>query len=187
MPPAPELTLRKIDYLWPSTPAATAQPPSRATSWSTSWVLTNVGDGDATEVRLEDATPDGTSYVFGSLVVDPEFVVLDQDPLILTLDVLEAGESTTVLFRVAVDEFDGVSAIEIANQAWVESAETDLQASDDPAVPGPADPTVTTVSPTAPGEPLEIPTLGVLASWLFGLLLLGLGFGRTRRRQGWTR
>lgn len=181
---SPILSLSKIDYLRVDHDGSGHARPGDEIEYEI--VLRNDGDGAATGLRLEDLTPPGSTYVFGSLVVDAEAAVRAEDPLAVEWDRLDPGERRTVLFRVRLEDFDGEES-EISNQAWLYSVESDDLPSDDPARPDAADPTVTEVSAPLPADPVEIPTLGVFARLLLGLVLAGLGLRRSRSPQTGSR
>jgi uncharacterized repeat protein (TIGR01451 family) len=108
----------------------------------------NVGTEPSHELVIEDAIPEGTSYVPGSLRIDGAGVTdeVDRDDgelvgnvVTLRRDVLEAGEGVALSFEVVVGEVAIVS-----NQGAVRSREGTIRTDGDPGVAG-AQPTLVPV------------------------------------------
>ncbi len=104
--------------------------------------LVNNGNLAATEVELADSAPDGTTLVAGSLTHD-RGVVLSEDPVSVRISTLEAAGAATVTFDVTVDSPLSAGRSQVVNQGLVTSAELPDLPTDDPALAGAADPTVT--------------------------------------------
>lgn len=107
-------------------------------------VVVNSGGAVANGVHLRDFAPASTSIVAGSVSTDRGTIV-GESPVEVALGALGAGETATIRFRVVVapvvpSGFDAVS-----NQGLVTSEELPAVPTDDPALGGDADPTVTTI------------------------------------------
>ena len=103
----------------------------------------NDGDSQANDVTFIDAVPAHTTLIPGSIF--PELAVLSTDPVTLAIEPLEPGVSTLVQFAVTISEPLPSGVGEIVNSGLVASAESPPVSTDDPSVPGPADPTRTPV------------------------------------------
>ncbi len=107
-------------------------------------VVANDGNAGAAEVAITDPAPADTSVVPGSLQTS-QGTVVSESPVEVALGELAAGASATASFRVRIDAGLPYTVTAIANQATVEAAGLAAVASDDPATPAAADPTVTLV------------------------------------------
>lgn len=103
----------------------------------------NRGVTDATGVALTDPIPAHTAVVPGSS--SPELLIVSEDPLVAAIPHIEPGASIAVQFAVTVDSPLPAGVAEIVNQGLVESVELPALPTDDPLLPGPADPTRTPV------------------------------------------
>ncbi|MEM8963802.1 MAG: Calx-beta domain-containing protein, partial [Acidobacteriota bacterium] len=103
-------------------------------------VLDHLGGGWATSVQLSDAIPADTMVVAGSVVTSLG-TVLGEDPVSIDLGALSSG-TVTVTFDVRIDAALPAGVDTIVNQATVTSQELPPLLSDDPTLPGDADPTV---------------------------------------------
>ncbi|MBI1944390.1 MAG: DUF11 domain-containing protein [Deltaproteobacteria bacterium] len=100
----------------------------------------NTGTEPARELKVEDAVPNGTRFVPGSLRVDGATATdatdrddaeLDGIALRFHRDLLEAGDGVSFAFQVVVE-----AAAVVVNQATVESSDESLLTDADPAVAG---------------------------------------------------
>jgi uncharacterized repeat protein (TIGR01451 family) len=123
-------------------------------------VVSNLGDGAATEVALTDPIPADTAVVAGSVTTDLG-VVTGEDPVTVAIGELAAGASATVLFEVAVDLPLPAAVEQVSNQGTVSSAELPALLTDDPAAGGAADPTVTPLT--------AAPVLAAEKTWLLAV------------------
>ena len=101
--------------------------------------IANLGPTSATGIVFTDPIPAYTTLV--AETVTPEALVTALDPLTLELPALAAGESIAVGFAVRIDAALPAGVREISNSGVVASAELPPVATDDPALPGAADPT----------------------------------------------
>jgi uncharacterized repeat protein (TIGR01451 family) len=101
--------------------------------------IANLGPTTATAVALTDPVPAHTTLLAES--VTPEALVTALDPLTVDLPSLAAGSSITVRFAARIDAVLPAGVREIVNSGVVTSAELPPVATDDPALPGAADPT----------------------------------------------
>jgi hypothetical protein len=125
-------------------------------------VLRNDGEGTAHELVAELPLPEHTTWLDGALRVAEMLVAPPAAEHVLEWWVQVDGELPP-----------GVR--EIVAQAIVRGAELDDLASDDPRLPGAADPTVLPLVGA-----IEIPALGWPALWALAVLLLALGMWRCR-------
>ena len=108
-------------------------------------VVRNVGNTSATGVVLADPVPEHTAVVAGSVETDRGTVVSD-DPVTVALGEIAGLDHAEVHFRVVIDDPIAAGVREVSNQGLVTSAELPDVVTDDPAVGGPADPTVTAIT-----------------------------------------
>jgi uncharacterized repeat protein (TIGR01451 family) len=101
--------------------------------------IVNLGPTAATGVVLTDPIPAHTTLLPES--VSPEGLVTGLDPLTVEIPSIPAGAAITVRFAVRIDPVLPAGVREIVNSGTVTSAELPPVATDDPALPGPADPT----------------------------------------------
>lgn len=106
----------------------------------------NDGDSVALEVTLTDAIPANTQLVPGSIL--PESGLVSSDPVVVAFDPIEPGATSIVQFAVAIDEPLAAGVAEIVNSGVVSSLDQPGILTDDPDLPGPADPTRTPVHAT---------------------------------------
>lgn len=106
-------------------------------------VVTNEGPDPATNVTFHDAVPSRTTLVAGTLSAS-RGTATEADPLRVTLDRLEAGESLTIRFQARVDA-DAPAGTVIRNQGIVRADGGLEAATDDPGTPTVEDPTDTPV------------------------------------------
>ncbi|RMH16904.1 MAG: DUF11 domain-containing protein, partial [Acidobacteria bacterium] len=107
--------------------------------------IKNNGNAAATGVALEDAIPAHGALVAGSLASD-RGTVTEGDPLRVAIGELAGGmDAATVSFRVRVENPIAAGVMDVSNQGVVRSNELPELLTDDPAVPGAADPTVTMI------------------------------------------
>jgi uncharacterized repeat protein (TIGR01451 family) len=111
--------------------------------------LSNLGLGRATGVVFTDAVPAHTVLVPGSLVSSVG-ALEEGNPLRVQIGALLPGAAVTVHFDVQVDKPLAEDVTQIANQGELRSNELPPVATDDPAQPGAADPTVTVVAAGPP-------------------------------------
>ncbi|MCP3904799.1 MAG: DUF11 domain-containing protein, partial [Planctomycetes bacterium] len=106
-------------------------------------MIENPGTGIATAVVLEDPIPLDTMLLAGSVTATAG-TITSEDPLQVVIGELAVGESVAVGFDVRVDNpLPGES--EVSNQGIVTSAELPDLLTDDPDLPGVADPTLTPI------------------------------------------
>jgi len=152
---APELLAEK-------TAALVADPdgdgvPSPGDTLEYTVTMRNTGNTSATAVGLADPVPEHTTLVAGSARVGDGSgpssgtgsvtgVITEGDPLLVDLGEVPGRSSVEVTFRVVIDLPIAAGVREVSNQGLVVSAELPDVVTDDPAVDGAADPTVTPVS-----------------------------------------
>ncbi|MCP4971938.1 MAG: DUF11 domain-containing protein, partial [Arcobacter sp.] len=108
-------------------------------------VVANTGGGTATAVALNDLIPAHTQILAGS-VVTTAGTVDSEDPVQVSLGELLPGASEAVAFVVTVDAPIAAGVTEIANQGTVTSDQLPAVLTDDPALGGDTDPTVTAIT-----------------------------------------
>jgi uncharacterized repeat protein (TIGR01451 family) len=107
-------------------------------------VISNTG-GPATGVALTDAVPAHATLVPGSITTS-QGTVTGESPVSIDLGTLGTGATATVRFAVTLDAVFPDDVSQVVNQGSVHSAGQPDRLTDDPAVPGAADPTVTPVA-----------------------------------------
>ncbi len=107
--------------------------------------IANTGNTSATGVTFTDSAPVHTTVVPGS-VTSSAGSVDSESPLQVTVGELGAGGRVDVRFQVAVDAVLPAGVSSIANQGAVASDQLPGVLTDDPAVGGAADPTVTALT-----------------------------------------
>lgn len=142
-------------------------------------ILVNSGTGDATGVVFTDTPDANTSLLAGSVATTQGTVTTGNSAGDTAVEVavgtLAAGGGTaTLTFQVEVDPALSGGVTEIVNQGVVSGDGFSDVATDDPAEPGAADPTVVAVRISV----LEIPTLGTWGALVLLTLLAGLGVAR---------
>ncbi|HUP23361.1 MAG TPA: DUF11 domain-containing protein, partial [Thermoanaerobaculia bacterium] len=144
-------------------------------------VVTNEGDAAASGVVFTDTPDANTDLVVGSVTTSAGTVISGNTAGDTTVEVdigvLAAGGSVTITFEVVIDPELPSSVTEIINQGLVAADGLDDVPTDDPAEPGPEDPTVIAVDATRPVV-TEIPTLSAWGALLLALLLAGLAWRR---------
>ncbi len=119
--------------------------PSPGDTLEYSLAIRNLGNTGATGVALADAIPALTTVVPGSVIASAGSVE-SESPVEVSIGTLDAGATASVSFRVTVSNpFPGALRT-VVNQGTVTSAELPDVLTDDPAVAGTADPTVTAVT-----------------------------------------
>ncbi|MCA1732011.1 MAG: DUF11 domain-containing protein, partial [Acidobacteria bacterium] len=114
-------------------------------------VITNSGTGDATSVALSD-TPDGnTALVVGSVTTTSGTVLSgngagDASVSVAVGTMAAFGSSTTITFDVLIDDPLPSGTTTVSNQGMVSGMNFSSLPTDDPALPGAADPTLTPIS-----------------------------------------
>jgi len=111
--------------------------------------LTNTGDSAATGVVFEDVIPEHTTLVPGSVFTSVG-TVLSEDPVRVVVGSVGPGVPVTLAFRVRIDPAIPPEVEQIVNQGAVTSAQLPFVPTDDPDLPGPVDPTVTSLVRGAP-------------------------------------
>ncbi|HEX7184807.1 MAG TPA: Calx-beta domain-containing protein [Thermoanaerobaculia bacterium] len=139
---APVLRVEKTDVLFADADGDGAASPGDTLLYRLT--VTNSGNTGATEVVLTDPIPANASLVAGT-VQTSQGTVESEEPVRVALGEVAAGATATVSFQVRVDEAFPHTAVEVANQAMVESGELEAVASDDPETPEAADPTRTPI------------------------------------------
>lgn len=105
--------------------------------------LINEGAAQLSEVVIVDPVPAHSTLIPGSIL--PEHAILASDPVTIALGILEPGESTIAQFAVTIEQPFPTGVREIVNSGLVTSAELPPVPTDDPSLPGLADPTRTPV------------------------------------------
>lgn len=143
-------------------------------------VVTNEGDA-ASGVVFTDTPDANTDLVVGSVTTSAGTVVGGNTPGDTSVEIdvgtLAAGGSVTITFEVVIDPALPSSVTEIVNQGLVAADGLDDVLTDDPAEPGPEDPTVIAVDAARPFV-TEIPTLSAWGAAALALLLAGLAWRR---------
>lgn len=106
--------------------------------------IVNRGASALSSVTLTDPIPAHTRVVPGSVV--PALLASSESPVVVSLPVLTPQASLVVQFAVSIDSPWPAGVREVVNQAMVTTAEAPVVASDDPGLPGLADPTRIAVS-----------------------------------------
>ncbi|RMH19589.1 MAG: DUF11 domain-containing protein, partial [Acidobacteria bacterium] len=106
--------------------------------------VTNAGSIAATQVNLRDPLPSEVSLIAGSLHASQGSAV-SEEGLEVDLGSLLAGASASVTFQVRIDPDLDPAVQMLRNQAVVQSAVTAPVLSDDPDLPGSAEPTETSL------------------------------------------
>ncbi|HEV8578898.1 MAG TPA: Calx-beta domain-containing protein [Thermoanaerobaculia bacterium] len=106
--------------------------------------VVNTGNTSATGVTFADTAPAYTLLVPGSVTASAG-TVESESPLAVSVGELAAGAQVDVRFQVTIDSVVPAGVTSITNQGAVTSRELPAVLTDDPAVGGPADPTVTTI------------------------------------------
>ncbi len=133
----PILTVEKVDVLFEDTGGDGVASPGDVLLYQLS--VGNDGNTAATGVVLNDAIPEHTVLEAGS-VQTSQGTILGEDPLEIALDQVDAGVTATGSCRVRIDDPFPAGVLAVANQAVASSAGLADVASDDPALPGDADP-----------------------------------------------
>jgi uncharacterized repeat protein (TIGR01451 family) len=149
-PSGPQLSVTKMDLLAVDVGGDTEVNPGDTVEYTIT--VENTGDQPATAMRLTDPLPVGVTLVPGSITAIGA-TVTGTAPLIVEWPTLAAGTTQTISLRVTADPTNLEHTV--VNQAIVASAELADVLSDDPASPGVADPTTTTIVPAVvpPGTP----------------------------------
>ncbi|HUP21896.1 MAG TPA: GEVED domain-containing protein [Thermoanaerobaculia bacterium] len=159
----------------------TAGPTSPGDTLLYTVVVENVGDAPAEGVVFTDTPDPNSDLVVGSVTTSAGTVVTGNTAGDASVEVdigtLAAGGSATITFEVVIDPALLSSVTEIVNQGLVAADGLDDVLTDDPAEPGPEDPTVIAVVVAATSV-LEIPTLSAWGALLLALLLAALAWPR---------
>jgi uncharacterized repeat protein (TIGR01451 family) len=142
-------------------------------------VVTNEGDAAASGVVFTDTPDANTDLVVGSVTTSAGTVVSGNTAGDASVEVdvgtLAAGDAATITFEVVIDPALPSSVTEIVNQGLVAADGLDDVPTDDPAQPGPDDPTSITLRALAV---TEIPTLSAWGAAALVLLLTALAWRR---------
>jgi fibro-slime domain-containing protein/uncharacterized repeat protein (TIGR01451 family) len=109
--------------------------------------ITNRGNGPASGVALNDLLREHTAVVPGSVTTSTGTIV-SESPVRIEIGSLSPDQTVTASFRVTVDSPVPAGVKEISNQGQVNSAELPAVRTDDPALGGASDPTVTMITAT---------------------------------------
>lgn len=109
-------------------------------------VVRNAGNAAATAVAFADPVPAHTALVAGSATASQGSVVAEAPVTAELGEIAGGGASAEVRFRVVIDDPIAAGVRSLHNQGMASSAELPEVPTDDPAVDGAADPTVTAVS-----------------------------------------
>ncbi len=101
--------------------------------------IVNRGGSALTNLTLTDPIPPHTRVVPGSVV--PALLASSESPVVVSVPLLAPQAALVVQFAVSIDSPLPAGVREIVNQALVATAEVPAVASDDPTLPGLADPT----------------------------------------------
>jgi uncharacterized repeat protein (TIGR01451 family) len=103
-------------------------------------ILTNSGNADALGVQFDDTPDPNTSIVNGSVTTTQGSVTSDDPSVIVNIGTLAAyGGIATITFDVV---FNGPELTSVSNQGTVTGSNVAPVQTDDPSLPGAADPTV---------------------------------------------
>jgi large repetitive protein len=108
-------------------------------------VLRNLGNAPATGVVLTDPGAEHTALVAGSATTSAG-TATGEDPLVVEVAELPVGETVTVTFEALLDDPFPAGVTAVSNQGTVTADGVAAALTDDPAVGGEADPTVTAVT-----------------------------------------
>ena len=116
--------------------------------------LENVGAADATDIFIDDVPDANTTLLVGSVtttsgVVNIGNVAGDSTVQVAILSLAASG-TVTITFDVLINDPLPAGVEQVVNQAVFDSVELPPGQSDDPAPPGPDDPTVVPLADTAP-------------------------------------
>ena len=137
---APKLVAEKTDAL--VEPDGVAEPGDEI---EYKVAILNTGNTSATNVVFEDGIPQHTSLVPGS-VQTSSGTVESEDPVRVAIGEIAGGERVEVTVRVKIENPIATGVREVSNQGEVTSRELPKLYTDDTAVGGSEDPTVTAVS-----------------------------------------
>ena len=140
---APELVAEKVAALVEDADGDGVPSPGDTLDYTVT--VKNVGNTSATAVGLADPVPEHTALVAGSAVAS-QGTVTEGDPLLADLGEIPGRADAVVSFRVVIDLPIAAGVHQVSNQGLVASAELPDVVTDDPAVDGPADATVTPVT-----------------------------------------
>ncbi|MGZ5446144.1 MAG: hypothetical protein ACXW5J_31620, partial [Thermoanaerobaculia bacterium] len=106
-------------------------------------IITNSGDGDATGVVFDDTPDPNTSIVIGSVTTTQGSVTSETPSVIVDLGTLPPyGGTATIVFDVTIDDPLPEGVTEIVNSGTVSGSNITPVQTDDPSLPGSADPTI---------------------------------------------
>jgi len=140
---APELVAEKVAALVEDPDGDGVPSPGDTLEYTVT--VKNVGNTSATAVGLADPVPENTALVAGSAITS-QGTVTEGDPVLADLGEIPGRADAVVTFRVMIDLPIAAGVREVSNQGLVASAELPDVVTDDPAVDGPADATVTPVT-----------------------------------------
>ena len=140
---APRLLFTKVDELAIDADLDTRPSPGDTIAYTVR--LRNDGNTAATAVVIHDATPPNTTLVAGSVSLSAG-TLGGVDPIVAQVGELAVGAETVLTFSVRIVSPVEPWVREVVNQATVSCAELDDLKSDDPDVPGVANPTATAVA-----------------------------------------
>ncbi|MCP3937598.1 MAG: DUF11 domain-containing protein, partial [Actinomycetia bacterium] len=135
----PELVASKIDSLLVDEAVVEQANPGDVLRYEIT--LENLGTGIATGVVFEDLIPLHTRLVEGSVTATAG-TIESEDPVQVTVGEVGIGESVAFGFNVTIDN-PLAGEVEIVNKGIITSVELPDLLTDDPDLPGDADPTVT--------------------------------------------
>lgn len=134
-------------------------------------VITNTGDGNATGIVFDDTPDPNSSIVIGSVTTTQGTVTSGNTAgnTSVAVDVgaiAPYGGAVTIVFDVTIDEPLPEGVTEIVNSGTVTGSNISPVQTDDPALPGGADPTIFA---------LALSSIPTLQTWALLALLAGLG------------
>src|SRR6185436_6544608 len=140
---APRLVAEKTDLLAVDADGDGAPSPGDTLEYSVT--LRNLGNTGATGVTFTDAIPAHTDLVAGSVLASAG-TVQSESPVQVAVGALSAGATVSVSFRVTVDNPIPGTVRTIINQGTLAGAGLQAVLTDDPDLPGAADPTATAIT-----------------------------------------
>lgn len=147
--PVPSVTATKNDALFVDVDGDTFAEPGDTLRYTI--VITNSGSGAASAVVFTDAPDGNTSLVSGSVTTSSGSVATgngggDTSVMVNVGTLAAAGGSATITFDVLIDDPLPPGVTSVANQGTVSGSNFANVPTDDPAVAGSADPTVTSLT-----------------------------------------
>lgn len=190
-PPSPALTATLTDELFIAAPDSTPTVAGPGDTLRYTATITNSGNGAATAVVFAAGPVAQASLVAGTVTTTQGTVVTGNTAgdtqVAVDLSAVAPDAVVVVRFQVEIDDPLPLEITEIVCQGLITGDNHPSLLTDDPDLPGPADPTLTAVE-QGPFLPLvEIPALDPLGLALLALLLSGFAVWHLRRSRSGTR